>query len=93
MPSFEAWARVNNEELQGNILCLREKNGVFLHSTDIPPGLEKLDAYAMILHLPDHYINEAEIPASNVSRTISHSTEMLDFLGNFCFEGKTAPCG
>ena len=87
LPFFDAWACRDNDELRGYILCLREKEGVFLHTIDITPaGLKDYAAYAMIHHLLDHYINEAGLPVCNGSRSISHATEMQDFLAKFGFE-------
>ena len=87
LPFFEIWVCSNNTELLGYIICLREDNGVFMHTIDVSPaGLHDYAAYAMIHTLLEHYINQQGIPVTNGSRSISHETHMQDFLTKFGFE-------
>ena len=86
-PIFNIWACFNNQKLSGYIICLVEKNGVFLHTIDITPaGLKDYAAYALINNVLDYYTNIKELPVSNGSRSISHETDMQDFLCKFGFE-------
>jgi hypothetical protein len=87
LPFIDIWIAEKDNELQGYILCLRENDGVFMHTIDITPsGLSNYAAYAMIHHVLEYYLNEKGIPVSNGSRSISHATDMQDFLLKFNFE-------
>ncbi len=84
---FDVWVCSNNNELLGYIICLREDNGVFMHTVDLTPaGLHDYAAYAMIHTILEHYVNKQGIPVSNGSRSISHETHMQDFLGKLGFQ-------
>lgn len=83
---FEAWACFAKGELVGYIVCLIE-DGVFLHTIDITPvALRDYAAYAIIHTILDHYIRQEGVLVSNGSRSISHATDMQDFLLKFGFE-------
>jgi len=84
---FDIWVCSNETELLGYIICLREDNGVFMHTIDLSPaGLHDYAAYAMIHTVLKHYINQLGIPVTNGSRSISHETHMQDFLTKFGFK-------
>ena len=88
---FNFWACKKDGNLLGYIICLREKDGVFMHTIDITPeGLHDYAAYAMIHKLLDYYINDIGIPVSNGTRSIMHETDMQDFLCKFGFEREYA---
>ena len=83
---FDVWACSAGGELLGYIICLREEDGVFLHTVDITPaGLRAYGAYAMIHLILEHYVNEKRIPVSNGTRSIAHATDMQEFLRKFGF--------
>lgn len=86
-PIFEVWTCSYGEELVGYILCLREADGVFMHTIDLTTaGLHNYAAYAMIHCLLEYYVHEQGIPVSNGSRSIAHATEMQEFLHRFQFK-------
>ncbi|MDH5571954.1 MAG: hypothetical protein OEY89_09325 [Gammaproteobacteria bacterium] len=88
---FDFWACCKSDKLVGYIICLREKDGVFMHTIDISPeGLHDYSAYAMMHELLDHYVNGLGIPVSNGSRSIAHKTNMQDYLCKFGFEREYA---
>lgn len=88
---FDTWACSKNKQLLGYIICLVEENGIFMHTIDLTPeGLHNYAAYAMIHQILEYYVNEKGIPVSNGSRSISHATNMQDFLRNFGFEREFA---
>jgi len=84
---FHIWGCFKEEELLGYIICLHERDGVFLHTVDITPaGLHDYAAYVMIHQLLEYYVNEEHIAVSNGSRSISHETDMQDFLLKLGFQ-------
>jgi len=77
----------SESELLGYIICLREDDGVFMHTIDLTPtGLHNYAAYAMIHTILEYYVNQLGIPVTNGSRSISHETQMQDFLEKFAFK-------
>lgn len=83
---FNVWRCVKKDEVLGYILCLCEHDGVFMHTIDITPeGLHDYAAYAMLHCVLDYYVNKKKLAVSNGSRSISHATEMQDFLQKFGF--------
>lgn len=90
-PFFEVWACFKDKQLQGYIICLVETNGVFLHTIDLTPdGLHNYATYAMIHRILENYVNGKGVPVSNGSRSISHETEIQDFLRCFNFQREYA---
>jgi len=88
---FNTWACTQGNRLLGYIICLVEKNGVFLHTIDITPaGLKDYAAYALIHNVLEYYVNEKKLPVSNGSRSIAHETDMQDFLCKFGFDREYA---
>ncbi len=86
-PIFNVWGCKKNSKLLGYVICLVENNGVFMHTVDITPeGLQDYAAYAMIHTILEYYVNDKNLPVSNGSRSISHETEMQDFLQKFNFQ-------
>ena len=87
LPIFDLWACSNSKALVGYIICLREDNGVFMHTIDLTPtGLHDYSAYAMIHHLLDYYVNDTGIPVTNGARSVAHETAMQEFLRKFGFK-------
>jgi len=85
-PIFDVWSCTKQENVLGYILCLCEPDGVFMHTIDITPeGLHDYAAYAMLHCVLEKYVKENKLPVSNGSRSISHATEMQDFLQKFGF--------
>jgi len=88
---FDIWACTKNEELLGYIICLVEGNGVFMHTIDITPAaLREYASYAMIHRILECYVNENGLAVSNGSRSISHETNMQDFLCKLGFKREYA---
>ncbi|NRB41331.1 MAG: hypothetical protein HRU20_23145 [Pseudomonadales bacterium] len=88
---FDIWASFQEEKLVGYILCIREENGVFMHTIDISPeGLKNYAAYMLINHVLEEYVCKQGLPVSNGSRSIHHDTQMQDFLTKFFFEREFA---
>lgn len=88
---FDIWCCSKDGELLGYIICLVENNGVFMHTVDITPAaLHEYAAYAMIHRILEYYVNKKKLPVSNGSRSISHSTNIQDFLCKFGFEQEYA---
>ena len=86
-PFFDVWSCTRQDKVVGYILCLCEDDGVFMHTIDISPeGLHDYAAYAMLHCLLEKYVNEKHLAVSNGSRSISHATEMQDFLNKFGFK-------
>ena len=86
-PIFNVWSCTKQENVVGYILCLCDHDGVFMHTIDITPeGLHDYAAYAMLHCVLENYVNEKKLAVSNGSRSISHATEMQDFLSKFGFE-------
>jgi len=84
---FDIWACTKNKELKGYVVCIVEKSGVFMHTIDITPaGLHDYAAYATIHQLLEYYVNKKKLPVSNGSRSISHETNIQDFLQKLGFE-------
>ncbi|WP_455208414.1 hypothetical protein [Kaarinaea lacus] len=85
-PIFEVWSCIKQGHVLGYILCVCEHDGVFMHTIDIAPeGLHDYAAYAMLHCVLEKYVNEKHLAVSNGSRSISHATEMQDFLIKFGF--------
>jgi hypothetical protein len=83
---FNVWSCSKQDKVFGYILCLCEPDGVFMHTIDITPeGLHDYAAYAMLHCVLEKYVNENKLAVSNGSRSISHATEMQDFLQKFGF--------
>ena len=83
---FDCWAAFLAGNLVGYIICLCEDDGVFLHTIDIAPaGLRAYATYALTHLVLDHYVNTNAVPVSNGSRSVSHATNMQDFLLQFGF--------
>lgn len=90
-PIFDVWTCLKDDSLLGYIICLREAGGVFMHTIDITPeGLHDYAGYAMIHHVLDDYVSKKGLPVTNGSRSISHATDMQDFLLKFGFEREYA---
>lgn len=88
---FNIWACSKGNKLLGYIICLVEKDGVFLHTIDITPdALRDYAAYALIHNVLEYYVNQKKLPISNGSRSIAHETDMQDFLRKFGFEREHA---
>ena len=88
---FDIWACTKGGDLLGYIICLVESQGVFMHTIDITPeGLHDYAAYAMIHHILEYYVNKKGLSVSNGSRSISHVTDMQDFLLKLGFEREYA---
>jgi len=88
---FDIWGCLKNGELQGYIICLVESDGVFMHTIDITPAaLHEYATYAMIHRILEYYVNEKGLAVSNGTRSISHETNMQDFLCKLGFEREYA---
>lgn len=86
-PIFNVWSCTKQDTVVGYILCLCDRDGVFMHTIDITPeGLHDYAAYAMLHCVLEKYVNENKLAVSNGSRSISHATEMQDFLSKFGFK-------
>jgi hypothetical protein len=84
---FDVWVCRQSQALLGYIICVRDIDGVFMHTIDITPqGLHDYAAYAMLHHLLEFYVNQHKIPVTNGTRSIAHATHMQDFLIKFGFQ-------
>lgn len=88
---FDLWICRKQLKLVGYVICLHENDGIFMHTIDLTPeGLHDYAAYAMLHHLLEYYVNGLLLPVTNGSRSISHETEMQDFLQKFNFQREYA---
>ena len=88
---FDIWGCLKNGELLGYIICLVESDGVFMHTIDITPAaLHEYATYAMIHRILECYVNKKGLAVSNGARSISHETNMQDFLCKLGFEREYA---
>lgn len=88
---FEAWGAFKDGGLFGYILVIREDDGLFTHTIDITPeGLKEYCAYAMFNTLLTHYVCNEKTVLCNGTRSISHETNMQDFLLSFNYQREYA---
>jgi len=84
---FEFWGVFVADRLVGYTECIVEgEKGVATNVIKYDPGyLRYYPSYAMMDTLLRHYVAERGLPISNGTRSISHDTNMQDFLLKFGF--------
>lgn len=90
-PITETFGAVDEEgRLAGYIVCVREPDGVFMHTIDITPrGLKNYASAALIEHVAAHYVAEG-LPVCNGARSVLHETNMQDYLLRLGFQREHA---
>ncbi len=84
---FEYWGAFVEEQLVGYVECVVEEDkGVATTIIKYDPDyLRYYTSYAMMDTLLSHYVVERTLPISNGNRSISHDTNIQDFLLKFGF--------
>ncbi len=85
---FEYWGVFYEEKLVGYSQCIIEDKNVAINILKYDPEfLKYYPSYALFNQKLNHYINERHLSISNGTRSISHDTNMQDFLiGKFGFK-------
>lgn len=83
---FEYWGIFVEDKLAGYVECIIEDQGVATSIIKYDPDyLQYYISYATIDTLLTHYVTERGLPINNSTRSISHDTNIQDFLLKFGF--------